>query len=385
MSGNKSPVIQKILLVVCGTLFAFLASELILRAFSVDLRLLRKTLYYQCAMPPLHRTSSDAQRLFELVPHNSMRGISPEPDFKDPKYANKTYAININALGFRGKGFAPLKKPGVFRIVVFGGSNTFGMNVNDEDTYPAQMQKIFDEEYPGKVEVWNAGMCAYVMSQDVAYAETVIKKFDPDLLIFQDTNRGRRAFHYKITFKELKGLFHKNNELFIENIEPLWEQSVPREEKMRYFLASTGTKIHRSLVAASALYRTFCISLYSCMGVFSHDPVLSITKKFGRFWGFSGQFINNRELNLFTERHKDKKILLFFVTDYASEVGHSGFIMRSNMGNFVLPSEGKPPEYQKIHPPSYVYAWYARELCDFLEQKGHLSTAGLNRNQPGSL
>jgi hypothetical protein len=382
MSGNKSTVIPKILLIVCGTLFALLASELILRAFDVDLHLLRKTLYYQCTMPPLHRTSSDAQRLFELVPNSFMRGIPPEPNFKDPKYANKTYDVNINALGFRGKNFAPAKKAGVFRIMIFGGSNTFGMNVNDEDTYPAQMQKIFDEKYPGKVEVWNAGMCAYVMSQDVAYAESVIKQYDPDLVILQDTNQGRRAFLRKMTIEELEGLFRKNNELFIENIPPLWEQRFLPRQRMHNFLASTGIKIHRSLVVASALYRTFCVGLYTCMGAFSNDSVGSITEKFGHFWGFDAWSISNRELDLFTERHKDKKIVSFFLTESTCKASRDNVVRKDNMADFVLNTEDKPPEYRELHPPSYVYAWYARELCDFLVQKGYIPADNMNHQEP---
>ena len=384
MSGVKSSIFSKLSLIICGTALALLSSEFLLRAFDVDLRLLRKTLYYQCREPGLHRTSSDSQRLFELVPNSSVRGIPHPPNFMDPKYPNKRFDASINDLGFRGKGFEPYKKEGVFRIVIFGGSNTFGANVNDEDTYPAQMQKILDEKYPGKVEVWNAGISAYVMSQDVAYAETVIKKFDPDLLIFQDTNQGRRAFYGNVTLKELKKLFDKNNELFVENIPPLWEQQVPPGQEMRYFLVSTGSKIHRSLVATSALYRTFCVSLYSCMGVFSNDAV-AITEKFGHFWGFDSQSINKRELNLFTERHKDKKIILFFITDFAHKIGHDDVEMRDNMGDFVLNTKDKPPEYLDLHPPSYVYAWSARELCNFLAQKGYIPADSLNHKEPGFL
>jgi hypothetical protein len=383
MSKVKFSIVSKVSLVACGTIFALLSSELLIRAFNVDLRLLRKTLYYQCSFLQFHRTSSDAQRLFELVPNISVQGISAGTHPKEIKYNDKI-DVNINAHGFRGRGFEPTKKAGVFRIVIFGGSNTFGASVSDEDTYPVQMQKIFDEEYPGKVEVWNAGICAYVMSQDVAYAETVTKKFDPDLLILQDTNLGRRAFLYNVTIKELQELFSKNNELFIENIPLLWQQDVPATEKMLFFLVSTTSKMHRSLVSVSALYRTFCVSLYTCLGVSTNTPVDPITDKYSRFWNHMGQLIRIRELNLFTERHKDKKIILFFITDFAHQIGQLGIEMRDNMVDFVLNAKDKSPEYQETHPPSYVYAWYARELCDFLVQKGYITADSLNRKEPGS-
>lgn len=382
MPRVNSSIVSKILLVICGAMLALLSSEMLLRAFNVDMHLLRKTLYYQCSLLPFHRTSSDAQRLYELVPNMSVRDLSSTTHPKETKYSQKI-DVSINALGFRGKSFAAAKKAGVFRIVVFGGSNTFGAAVSDEDTYPVQMQKIFDGKYPGKVEVWNAGISAYEMSQDVAYAETVIKKFDPDLIIFQDTNRGRRAFHYGVTNKELRELFSKNNELFIENMPLLGREVVPAAGKVHFFLASINSKIYYFLVRVSALYRTFRIGLYHCFGILSHNPVDPIKKRRDLDFGYIGQIISNRELNLFTERHKDKKIILFFITDIAHSIGHQGVEMRDNMGDFVLPSEGKPLEYREIHPPSYVYAWYARELCNFLVQKGYIPADSLNRKEPG--
>jgi hypothetical protein len=378
MSGNRSTVTPKILLVVCGTLFALLATELILRAFSVDLHLLRKTLYYQCTMPQLHRTSPDVQRLFELVPNSSLRRVYGEPHFKDTKYANKMFDVNINALGFRGKNFSPAKKAGVFRIMIFGGSNTFGMNVNDEDTYPAQMQKIFDEKYPGKVEVWNAGMCAYVMSQDVAYAESVIKKFDPDLVILQDTNQGRRAFFGNVTDKELREFFSKNSELFTENM-PFWGRpDVLGKEKIHFFSISKASKIHYSLARASALYRAIYASLYGRR----NDPADPIQGQYNVLGNQNAQMISGRELRLFTERHKDKKILWFFITDRAHDIVHNSPKMGDNVVDLVLNTKDKPSEYQETHPPSYVYAWYARELCDFLAQKGYIPADNMNRKEP---
>jgi len=77
-----------------------------------------------------------------------------------------------------------------------------------------------------------------------------------------------------------------------------------------------------------------------------------------------GQKVSDRELNLFTERHKDKKIVLFFTTDFYSESDQNGVVMRDNMEDFVLNTKDKSLEYRKLHPPSYVYAWYARELCN---------------------
>ena len=379
MSKVKTSGISKILLITCGTIFALLSGELLLRAFDVDLRLLQRTLYYQSMYPKLHKASPDAQRLYELIPNSAEKVQAThvaEPDYKK-------LDIAVNELGFRGKSHPRLKRKGIFRIVVFGGSNTFGPTVGDDDTYPAQMEKILDERFPGKVEVWNAGICAYQMSQDVAYAESVIKEFDPDLLVLQDTNQGRRAFFCNTTFKELKELFGKNKELFAENIPPLWRQDVLPSGRALLLLVSAGGKIHHVLVSASVLYRSFCVGLYSCVGTFSYNsPTFPIASRFSYFWGFNGQQVSDRRLDLFIRQHQEKKIIMFFMPD-VFQINPDAVKAKDNAGVFVLNVKGKPSEYQDPHPPSYVYAWYARELCDFLTQKGYLPVDSLSPKKPG--
>ncbi len=373
MEQKRAKTKGRVALVLCGSLLALLGGELLTRAFDLDLRLMRKTLYYQCSYLPLHRTSGDARRLYELIPGMVVEGMPAATHPAEVKYRGQI-DVSVNALGFRGKAFPPVKKKGTFRIVAFGGSNTFGSSVSDDDTYPAQLQKIFDEKCPGKVEVWNAGILAYVMSQNVAYAEAVVRKYDPDLVILQDTNRGRRAFRYDVTFKELKGLFRENRELFIENIPPLLQQDVAPGEKRRYFVNSTISGIHHKLVTASALYRAFCMGVYSSLGVFTYNkPIAPITEKYIPFWGYNGQIISNRDFDLFAKNHKHKKILLFFLNRFAHKIGRDSFRVGGNVAEYTLPSEGRPPEYQETHPPSYVYTWYAEELYNLLIEKGYLS------------
>lgn len=369
----------KILLAACGTVFVLLSSELLIRLFDVDLCLLQKELFYQDAFPSLHKTSLDAQRLHELKAKESLEGIPVHP--KETKYKqNNREKISINALGFRGKEYFAEKGPGVFRIVTFGGSNIFGYAVSDEDTYPAQMQKVFDKRYPGKIEVWNAGICAYEMSQNVAYARDVIKKFNPDLLIFHETNIGRRAFFRNTTFEELKGLFRKNNELFIENMPPPWRHDIMPATKTRRFFASVRNKIHRWLIFRSATYRVFCASLYSWSGFFRAIT----TGPHQGFWGHDGLLISDRDFNLFTKEHEGKQMVWFCLSKHVSP--HIAAIQkRKNLAFFVLNTKNKPAEYEEMHPPSHVYAWYARELCDFLMQNGYVPVNRTVSEEAGSL
>ncbi len=370
MPQVKTSYGQRIFLVICGFIIVVLSSECLLRAFDVDVRLLRKFLYYQSVFLPMHGISADAHRLYALRPGASMKGATV-PHVRGAEY--NMIDIAINNLGFRDRPRERVKPPGVFRIVFLGGSNTFGALVRDEDTYPAYLQKMFDEKHPGKVEVWNAGLCGYEMSQDVAYAEALLREFAPDLVVFQDTNRGRRPFLVNVTFSELKRFFKENKELFAENIPPPWQVEPAHGPRQHYAALSIKVyKTHYSLVDVSALYRVFCVAWHACHFYFSKaDPRMLAAKNSADFAKDYGQMVSDRDLNAFTRRHKDKKIVLFYINARGQEIGKDGVEIRDNVKVFVLDAGDKPSEYREIHPPAHVYAWYAQELYDFLMKQGY--------------
>jgi hypothetical protein len=340
------------LLVILSISLALLASESVIRMFSLDVNLMKNTLYYQCAYTPLHRISADPQRIYELTPESSLRSVK---DLHPNETKYRELKLSVNSTGFRNRNFPLQKKDGVYRIVFFGGSNTFGAAVSDGDTYPEQLQKLFDKKYPGKVEVWNAGTCAYVMSQNIAYAEDVLQKYSPDMIVFQDTNVGRRAFLFGESTADIKRQLERNKELYPENL-PLVRQTA----------SSKLYEIHYALVSNSACYRVLCVAVYKMMGVFTQDPTNPISDNKSYFWYYYGQMVNERSLNQFTQRHPEIPVALFYIDDDTYASNNLRVTMRENMRIFVLDATGKPSEYFDIHPPSYVYEWYARELLNFL-------------------
>lgn len=337
------------------TLIFLLCYDIALSFTDIDMRLLKKILYYQCLDLEVHRISKDRERLYELTPGITYRysfGTHP----KETKYS--TRVITVNDFGFRDKKRQKVKK-NVFRIIVLGSSNTYGVTVSDEDTYPALMQKIFDEKYPGKIEVWNGGICAYVTSQKIAYADYIVKNYDPDLLIIQDNNLGRRAFLNNITLKELKALFRNNQELYAENTPLLFDN--PNKEIM---------KIHYFLATFSRLYRITCAVSYSCLqNMYSSEfpnQAENTEKKIKHPMHQYGRMVNDRNFLLFVEKHKNIPIILFnhqydYIFKYVDRIK-----IKKHVKVFTLDSHDKPEEYHVIHPPSYVYEWYAQELCKFL-------------------
>ena len=89
--------------------------------------------------------------------------------------------IRTNALGLRSPAIRP--KGTQIRILALGASSTFGAGVNNEDTWPAQLQAVFDSEAPDAVEVINAGVSAYTAYQGLRYLEIRGLELEPNIVI----------------------------------------------------------------------------------------------------------------------------------------------------------------------------------------------------------
>lgn len=100
------------------------------------------------------------------------------------------------------------------RILTLGDSCTFGVGVNDEETWPAQLQKLFDETgIP--VEVINAGVPGYTAFQGKLFLEKFGLKMQPDLVI------ASFGFNDRDTWAS-----RSDTETFHELISKRWERVV---------------------------------------------------------------------------------------------------------------------------------------------------------------
>jgi len=135
-----------------STAFALVISEIIVRFYDLDWRILKKTLYYQQVDQPLHMAVPDPDLLFRLKPNTGVTnpcGIRPS-------------SVSINSHGARGQEHSAEKPSGVFRIICLGGSNVYGACVDDHETWPARLEQELNKADPGRFEVWNLGTPAYV-------------------------------------------------------------------------------------------------------------------------------------------------------------------------------------------------------------------------------
>lgn len=327
-----------------GCLVALAGAEALTSRADLDMKLLGPKLYYQGAQLSVHRVSQDTALHYELRPGAHEVFLS-------------TQSITINSLGFRGPDH-PAKKPrGRFRIICFGGSNTFGALVGDRDTYPARLEEELNRGRPGRFEVWNAGVDAYVLSQNAVAAARALREDAPDLLIFQVSNCGRRPF---LAGQPYERFFREDPSLYAENLRR------PREG---------GSRLHAALMSRSALYRALVIA-------------------YNRETDRSAPFACNR----YNEKRNDSA--LAEVVDQARRAGvpaalllYPGYdddptdVVRARPGGYALAealrSSGLPvidlkgeltpglgPEYLLIHPPAPVYRWYAKTLARRLRAAG---------------
>ena len=94
---------------------------------------------------------------------------------------------NINSHGFRGEEFSKQKPNNTYRIFALGGSSTFGLEVYDDETWPAYLQKKFDKiNLSVDVKVINAGISAANSDTERKLIEDKIVNFEPDLIIMYD-------------------------------------------------------------------------------------------------------------------------------------------------------------------------------------------------------
>jgi hypothetical protein len=98
--------------------------------------------------------------------------------------ANTTYHIRTNSLGFRGRERSQEKPKGTKRIIVLGAYQAFGHGVNDDESYPAQLEQELNHlDHKSKYEVWNGGRHSDTAIVALARLKNEIFNYAPDLLI----------------------------------------------------------------------------------------------------------------------------------------------------------------------------------------------------------
>jgi hypothetical protein len=112
------------------------------------------------------------------------------------RYQNGAVAM-FNAAGYRGPIVDTAKPPGTYRILLLGGSTTFGYGVNDDDTIDAHMRRLLPARYPGLCfDVVNLALGGYDSYQDYERMRVDGTRFIPDLVVINSGINDVRNAQY---------------------------------------------------------------------------------------------------------------------------------------------------------------------------------------------
>ncbi|MCL4234762.1 MAG: hypothetical protein KJ042_09600 [Deltaproteobacteria bacterium] len=161
-----------------GFLVALALGESGVRISNVDERYLARFVYRAASDVECHEAVDDPHLIFRLKP-----GL----------HATGGYPISINRHRARGPERDASRSPGTLRVVTVGGSNVYGADVRDDETWPARLEVSLRARGVA-AEVWNFGTSAYVPTQDVAIAREAVETLDPDVILMTLTNTGAPAF-----------------------------------------------------------------------------------------------------------------------------------------------------------------------------------------------
>jgi hypothetical protein len=111
------------------------------------------------------------------------------------------FIYSNNSLGWRGPREFRADKQATYRVLFLGDSFTYGLGVNDEKTFAAQVEKILTADRLS-VEVMNAGCPGKGTDYEVKVFDTVGRKFHPDLTVLcffcNDFQDNERAEYYNV-------------------------------------------------------------------------------------------------------------------------------------------------------------------------------------------
>ena len=109
--------------------------------------------------------------LFELATPNQ-RGVY------------KGHLYQTNSTGFRGREYVREKPSNAFRIVAIGDSFTMGDGVDEDQAYPALLEKALNTSGPGHYEVLNLGIAGFNVRHSLDRLHKIGLMFAPDLILY---------------------------------------------------------------------------------------------------------------------------------------------------------------------------------------------------------
>jgi hypothetical protein len=165
---------SNILLIALWLVFIALLATLVIGAAEVGLRVRRQWIASHLQVPPQDDPRFVADHMLRLR--------------NRPSYGYESEGVHYthNSLGLRGPEITRAKPPGVWRVVIVGGSTVYGALSDDQDTISQQLEAILRQQLGWNVQVINGGVPGYEALREVAFACSDLLDLQPDVIVDLD-------------------------------------------------------------------------------------------------------------------------------------------------------------------------------------------------------
>jgi hypothetical protein len=314
----------------------------------IDRRLVARSLFLQAADLPVHRVSDDPFLHYDLAPGSRFENAGPH---------GVLYSVNVDEFGARQPTHSRVKSPGTFRILCFGGSTMYGAGIDDGQTIPARLEAHLNRDPgaadppPVRFEAWNFGTSAYTLGQATHLAEKKLSELDPDVILVQHHNVGRRPFLGTPDMRvagQPPELDHPDVDFFLEQF------PVPSMVPMAW---------HGYAVAHSALYRSL-IALSPHLAGMTPDWECDRCNQ-----------ISAAKARALSREAEARGVPVVYVAIPADRGVPPRAIFRELSATRLIDlyQPGREADFYEVHPPPAILDEYAQVLAKELRQRGLLS------------
>lgn len=123
----------------------------------------------------------------EEKPHTRFSPFFIYENIPNSSWSNSSNEFNVNIKynsdGLRDVDYKKIKDTNIFRIAVVGDSFAVGEQVNLEETFPKQLEKLLNSRTKKDFEVINFGVRGYNIDSEIVLLKERVKEYHPDLVI----------------------------------------------------------------------------------------------------------------------------------------------------------------------------------------------------------
>ena len=206
--------------------------------------------------------------------------------------------VSINSFGLRDKERQINKDKNVHRILIVGDSFTYGFGVNNDESYPAVIERELNEKiYDKRFEVWNAGFASgYTADTFFVFLREKGMRFNPDLILV-----GVFLENDILDFLKNKYVFDDSGKLtrVVSDFYCVEEGHLRRDcdQRKKTQLAVVSHAVRRFLLGNSRIY-SYVVTKLGIIQSMDSNPVFdkkfssSMVENFDKFFHYIGEIKN---------------------------------------------------------------------------------------------